>query len=329
MCFDEHGQADTVARKVEIAERSVRLLIERAGFDPSDIIVDPNILAVATGIEEHNEFAKAFIEATREIKRRCPGVKVSGGVSNLSLLVPRERAGPPRDAFRVPVPRDRGRARHGDRERGSARRLRGHPAGPARARRGRDLQPPARRDRAARPFAETVQGSALAKEEDLYVAGSARSRSVSRTRSCTASTGGSTEDTEEARAAVRPAARRDRGTVHGRDADRRRPVRRREDVPAAGRQERARDEEGRRLPRAVHGGREAACWSPRRDGARPGKVILCTVKGDVHDIGKNIVGVVLGCNNYEVDRSRRHGARPTSCWTPPSRKDATSSGARG
>ena len=106
----------------------IRLLIDRAGFDAEDIIIDPNILAVATGIEEHNEFAKAFIEATREIKRRCPGAKVCGGVSNLSLLVPRERAGPPRDALGVPVPRDRGRARHGDRERGPARRLRGHPA---------------------------------------------------------------------------------------------------------------------------------------------------------------------------------------------------------
>ena len=85
MCFDETGQADTVARKVEIAERSYRLLIDEAGYDPTDIIVDPNILAIATGIEEHNAFGKAFIEATREIKRHCPGVKVSGGVSNLSF----------------------------------------------------------------------------------------------------------------------------------------------------------------------------------------------------------------------------------------------------
>src|SRR5205807_4529919 len=85
MCFDERGQADTVQRKVDIAERSYRLLVERAGFDSSEIIIYPNILAVATGIEEHNEFAKAFIEATREIKRRFPGAKVSGGVSNLSF----------------------------------------------------------------------------------------------------------------------------------------------------------------------------------------------------------------------------------------------------
>jgi 5-methyltetrahydrofolate--homocysteine methyltransferase len=85
MAFDETGQADTVARKVEICERAYGLLTGRTGIDPSDIIFDPNILAIATGIEEHNEFAKAFIEATTVIKARCPGVKVSGGVSNLSF----------------------------------------------------------------------------------------------------------------------------------------------------------------------------------------------------------------------------------------------------
>ena len=85
MAFDEQGQAGTVDRKIEISERAYRLLTQDAGYDPSDIIFDPNILAIATGMEEHNEFAKAFIEATREIKRRCPGVKVSGGVSNLSF----------------------------------------------------------------------------------------------------------------------------------------------------------------------------------------------------------------------------------------------------
>ena len=85
MCFDEEGQAGTVERKIEIAERAVHLLTTEAGFDPSDIIIDPNILAIATGLEEHDDYAKAFIEATREIKRRCPGVHVSGGVSNLSF----------------------------------------------------------------------------------------------------------------------------------------------------------------------------------------------------------------------------------------------------
>ena len=84
MAFDEQGQADTVVRKVEICERAYRLLTERGGYDPSDIIFDPNILAIATGME-NADYAKAFIDATRVIKQRCPGVKVSGGVSNLSF----------------------------------------------------------------------------------------------------------------------------------------------------------------------------------------------------------------------------------------------------
>src|SRR5215203_5250000 len=85
MAFDEVGQADTVQRKVEICERAYKLLIEQVGFDPTDIIFDPNILAIATGLEEHNDYAVNYIEATRIIKERCPGVKISGGVSNLSF----------------------------------------------------------------------------------------------------------------------------------------------------------------------------------------------------------------------------------------------------
>jgi len=85
MAFDETGQADTIARKVEICQRAYRLLTTQAGYDPSDIIFDPNVLAVATGLEEHNEYAINFIEATRLIKAACPGVKISGGISNLSF----------------------------------------------------------------------------------------------------------------------------------------------------------------------------------------------------------------------------------------------------
>jgi 5-methyltetrahydrofolate--homocysteine methyltransferase len=85
MAFDEAGQADTVERKVAICERAYRLLTEQVGFDPSDLIFDPNIFAVATGIEEHNRYAIAYVEATRQIKARCPGALVSGGVSNLSF----------------------------------------------------------------------------------------------------------------------------------------------------------------------------------------------------------------------------------------------------
>ncbi|MCY7370774.1 MAG: dihydropteroate synthase, partial [Polaromonas sp.] len=85
MAFDEKGQADTYQRKIEICERAYRVLVDEVGFAPEDIIFDPNIFAIATGIEEHNNYAVDFIEATRWIKQNLPGAKVSGGVSNVSF----------------------------------------------------------------------------------------------------------------------------------------------------------------------------------------------------------------------------------------------------
>lgn len=85
MAFDEKGQADSVERKVAIAERSYRILVDRVGMDPEDIIFDLNILTVATGMEEHNGYAVAFIEAVREVKKKCPGARTSGGLSNVSF----------------------------------------------------------------------------------------------------------------------------------------------------------------------------------------------------------------------------------------------------
>ena len=85
MLFDEKGQADTLERKTEVAERSYNLLVDKAGFPPEDIIFDPNVLAVATGIEEHNNYAVNFIKATEWIKENLPYAKVSGGISNLSF----------------------------------------------------------------------------------------------------------------------------------------------------------------------------------------------------------------------------------------------------
>src|SRR5258707_11991867 len=85
MAFDETGPADPVARKVQICQRAYKLLTETVGFNPLDIIFDPNILAIGTGLEEHADYAKNFIEATEIIKRTCPGAKISGGVSNLSF----------------------------------------------------------------------------------------------------------------------------------------------------------------------------------------------------------------------------------------------------
>ncbi|MBD0278061.1 MAG: dihydropteroate synthase, partial [Flavisolibacter sp.] len=85
MAFDENGQADTLERRVNICERAYKILTEVVGFEPQDIIFDPNIFAIATGIEEHNNYAVDFIEATRFIKQKMPRVKVSGGVSNVSF----------------------------------------------------------------------------------------------------------------------------------------------------------------------------------------------------------------------------------------------------
>ena len=85
MAFDEKGQADTFERKVEICQRAYRILVDEVGFPPEDIIFDPNIFAIATGIEEHNNYAVDFINATRWIKQNLPGAKVSGGVSNVSF----------------------------------------------------------------------------------------------------------------------------------------------------------------------------------------------------------------------------------------------------
>ena len=85
MAFDEEGQAATCSEKVRICQRAYRILVEEVGFNPQDIIFDPNILTVGTGLAEHNNYAVDFINATREIKRVCPGCKISGGVSNIAF----------------------------------------------------------------------------------------------------------------------------------------------------------------------------------------------------------------------------------------------------
>ena len=129
MAFDERGQADTVARKVEICQRAYRLLIDQAGYDPSDIIFDPNVLAIATGLEEHNEYAINFIEATQAHQGRVPRREDQRRHQQPVVRVPRQRRRPRGDPRRVPLPRHQGRARHGHRERRPARGLRGHPGG--------------------------------------------------------------------------------------------------------------------------------------------------------------------------------------------------------
>ena len=269
MAFDETGQADTIERKVSICQRAYRLLTEEADYDPSDIIFDPNILAIATGLEEHNDYAVNYIEAARHHQGHVPGRQDQRRRQQPLLLVPRQRRRPRGHALGVPLPRHQGRHGHGHRQRRPAGRLRGHPRGSARARRGRDLQPPARRDRPARPVRRDGEGdgqgaaggSRLAQRHGGRAAG-VRARPRQRRVHRAGYRGGAAE--------VPAAARHHRGSADGRHEDRRRPVRRGQDVPAAGRQVRPRDEEGGRLSRAVHGereGRAAGQGSQRGDGA--------------------------------------------------------------
>ena len=133
MAFDEQGQADTEERKVAICARAYRILTEEVGFPPEDIIFDPNIFAVATGIEEHDGYGVAFIEATRRITRDAAALPRLRRRLEPVLLVSRQRAGAGGDALRVPVPRHRGGDGHGHRQRRPARRLRRDRPGAARA----------------------------------------------------------------------------------------------------------------------------------------------------------------------------------------------------
>ena len=133
MAFDEQGQADTRERKIEICARAYRILTEEVGFAPEDIIFDPNIFAIATGIEEHNNYGVDFIEAAREIRAKLPHVHISGGVSNLSFSFRGNE--PVREAMHSVFlyARDPGRDGHGHRQCRPARRLREYRSGTARA----------------------------------------------------------------------------------------------------------------------------------------------------------------------------------------------------
>jgi 5-methyltetrahydrofolate--homocysteine methyltransferase len=298
MCFDERGQADTVQRKIEIAQRAVELLTQQAGYDSSDIIIDPNILAIATGLEEHADYAKAFIEATREIKRRCPGVHVSGGVSNLSF------------SFRGNEPVRR--AIHSaflyhaiaaglDMAIVNAGQLEVYQDIPADLlEHVEDIIFNRREDATERmvTFAESVVGGGLAREDDLtWREGPVQDRLAH------ALVHGIVdfieEDTEEARQSyTRPLE-----VIEGPLMEGMKIV---GDLFGSGKMF---------LPQVVKSARamkkavaylepfmekeKADAGLSIADSAQ-GTLVTATVKGDVHDIGKNIVGVVLGCNNYRV-----------------------------
>ena len=148
MAFDEQGQADTLERKVSICSRAYKFLTEKADFPPEDIVFDPNIFAVATGIEEHNGYGVAFIEATRQIRADTALRAYLRRRLEPLVLVPRQRASARGDARRVPLPRHPGGHGHGDRQRGPARGLRDDRARFARGLRGCRAQPSPGCDRA-------------------------------------------------------------------------------------------------------------------------------------------------------------------------------------
>ena len=269
MAFDEQGQADTIERKVSICQRAYRLLTTQAGFDPSDIIFDPNILAIATGLEEHNAYAINFIEATRIIKATCPGVKISGGVSNLSFSfrgndVVREAIHSAFLYHAIQAGMDMGIVNAGQLVvyEDIPKELLQHVE---------DIIFNRRPDATERlvEFAATVKGGATKREQDLALArGAGRGAAVAcagprRRRLHRGRRRGSAAE-------VRAAAGDHRRAADGRHEGRRRSVRRRQDVPAAGGEERARDEARGRLPRAVHGSgtKRAGDSAARRE---PGK----------------------------------------------------------
>ncbi len=295
MAFDEQGQAETVERKVSICQRAYKLLTEVVGMDPKDLVFDPNILAIATGIEEHAEFAKSFIEATRIIKATCPGVKVSGGVSNLSFSfrgnnLVREAMHSAFLFHAIKAGMDMGIVNAGQ--------LAVYEEIPAELlERVLDVIMNRRPDATERlvELAEQVKGKGKKKELDL-----AWREAPVEQRLAHALVQGVVDFIEQDVEEARQKYERPLKIIEGPLMDGMKIV---GDLFGAGKMF---------LPQVVKSARAmkraVAYLLPFMEkekaegggGAAQAKVLLATVKGDVHDIGKNIVGVVLGCNNYEV-----------------------------
>jgi 5-methyltetrahydrofolate--homocysteine methyltransferase len=294
MAFDEMGQADTLRRKVDISERAYKILTEKVGYPPEDIIFDLNIFAIATGIEEHNNYAVDFIEAIKEVKQRMPLTRISGGVSNISFSFRGNE--PVREAmhsvflyYAIRAGMDMGIVNAGqlvvyDEIEPQLRQL------------CEDVvlnRSPEATDKLL-AFAETVK--ARGKEE---VKDEAWRKGPVEERLKHALVNGITEyieaDTEEARQKYpRPLDVIEGPLMAGMDVV--------GDLFGSGKMF---------LPQVVKSARvmkkSVAVLTPyielEKEGRETGgaaKILLATVKGDVHDIGKNIVGVVLGCNGYEI-----------------------------
>ena len=297
MAFDEDGQADTRERKREICTRSYEVLTEKVHFPPEDIIFDPNIFAVATGIDEHNNYAMDFIEATRDIKQSLPHAMISGGVSNVSFSF--RGNNPVREAIHaaflyhaIKAGMDMGIVNAGQ--------LAIYDDLPEELREHVEDVIQNRRDDATDRLLEIAEkykgdGSTAAKQEDL----SWRELPVARRLEHALVKGIADyveEDTEEARQAFAKPLE----VIEGPLMDGMNVV---GDLFGEGKMF---------LPQVVKSARvmkkAVAYLMPFIEAAKEegdtsknnGKILMATVKGDVHDIGKNIVGVVLQCNNFEV-----------------------------
>jgi len=296
MAFDETGQADSYERRIEICERAYRIMVDKVGFAPQDIIFDPNILTVATGIEEHNNYAVDFINATRWIKENLPLAKVSGGVSNVSFSfrgndVVREAMHSAFLYHAIKAGMDMGIVNAGQ--------LEIYDSIPKDLlERCEDVLLNRRSDATERlvDFAETVKAKGkVIVQDDAW-----RSEPVA-ARLKHALVKGITDfidqDTEEAR----QQAERPLHVIEGPLMDGMNVV---GDLFGEGKMF---------LPQVVKSARvmkkavaylfpfiEAEKLISGDTSTNAGKILLATVKGDVHDIGKNIVSVVLGCNNYEI-----------------------------
>ena len=294
MAFDEKGQADTKERKIEICQRSYKVLIEKVGFAPEDIIFDPNIFAVATGIEEHDNYAVDFIEATRVIRQTCPHVHVSGGLSNISFSF--RGNNPVREAMHSVFLYHAIRAGL-DMAIVNAGQLEVYDEIPAELRDAVEDVILNRHSEATDKLLELApkyqgDGKAVVKEDLAW-----RELPVNK-RLEHALVKGITDFIEDDTEAARQAADKPLHVIEGPLMDGMNVV---GDLFGEGKMF---------LPQVVKSARvmkkAVAYLQPyieaekSEDTKSNGKILLATVKGDVHDIGKNIVGVVLQCNNFEV-----------------------------
>jgi 5-methyltetrahydrofolate--homocysteine methyltransferase len=308
MAFDETGQADTYQRKIEICERAYRILVDEVDFPPEDIIFDPNIFAIATGIEEHNNYAVDFINATRWIKQNLPGAKVSGGVSNVSFSFRGNDA--VREAIHtvflyhaIAAGMDMGIVNAGmvgvydDLE-------------PVLRERVEDVVLNRREDAGERliEVAETAKGAAKDDSQKLAWRGTADAPVNVGARLSHALVHGITdfitEDTEEAYQAILAKGGRPLHVIEGPLMDGMNVVgdlfgQGKMFLPQVVKSARVMKQAVAHLvPYIEEEKRQQAAAG--QDVKAKGKIVIATVKGDVHDIGKNIVTVVLQCNNFEV-----------------------------